>query len=59
VPQLAYKHLRVLKRLFIGIETNYEEIDYNFFIPSRSVARNAETQHFPRLEGSRFLNSFC
>jgi hypothetical protein len=34
------------------IEAKYDVIDYNYVIPSRSVARNAETQHFPRLEGS-------
>jgi hypothetical protein len=59
VPQLVYKHLKGLKRLFIRIETNYGVIVYNYAIPSRSVARNAETQYFPRLEGSGFLNSFC
>jgi hypothetical protein len=63
VPQLAYKHLKVFKghpkAVYRCIEAKYVVIVYNYYIPSRSVARNAETQHFPRLEGSRFLNSFC
>jgi hypothetical protein len=37
------------------IEAKYGEIDYNFAIPSRSVARNTENQCFPRLEGSGLL----
>jgi hypothetical protein len=39
------------------IEAKYGEIDYNFAIPSRSVARNTENQCFPRLEGSGLLGN--
>jgi hypothetical protein len=39
------------------IEAKYVEIDYNYYIPSRSVARNAENQCFPRLEGSELLGN--
>jgi len=42
------------KAVYRLIEAKHVEIDYNFYIPSRSVARNVETQHFPRLGGSKF-----
>ena len=48
-----------LQAITSSIKVIYVEIDYNFYIPSRSVARNAVIQQIPRLEGSMILTEFA
>ena len=48
-----------LQAITSSIKVIYGEIDYNFAIPSRSVARNAVIQQIPRLEGSMILTEFA
>ena len=50
--QVSQGCLKGIKSSSICLEATYGVIVYNYAIPSRSVARNAETQYFPRLEGS-------